>query len=441
MRVILFIIFLAIVAGLGYRMTTAEDRARYLQIALNECRQAREAAGRSRAICEPYREALRARTTWAIVTPILAAANVIVFVLAARASGGGELDALLAWGANLGPRTTNGEWWRLVTAMFVHTGVIQLVINVTALVQIGLILERLVGRLTFTATYIATGVLAALASVSAQPVTVSFGASGAIFGLLGLMVAALWWSFRSESPLRIPTMAIARLAPAIALFVLFNLVNDDVPFSAEWRAFAIGLMAGVVLTRTITEEEPARQHVLIAIGCTALATVLLAVPLRRIADVKPEMERVIAAENRTVAAYNAANEQFRKGKMTAAALSVLIEGTIVPELQTADTRLQTLQRVPAEHQPLVDSAQEYLRLRIASWHFRAEGLRQATMLSRGVAPSTERDANANWRVSTEKRHRANLRTLGQAEGSERASLEALQKTIAATTVAVRLPGR
>ena len=98
------------------------------------------------------------------------------------------------WGASFGPRTTNGEWWRLVASMFVHTGTFQLLVNGAALVQLGLILERLVGHVTFAAVYFAAGLLASIVSLSDYPMGVSSGASGAIFGLYGLLLASTAWS-------------------------------------------------------------------------------------------------------------------------------------------------------------------------------------------------------------------------------------------------------
>src|SRR6202035_2476066 len=99
--------------------------------------------------------------------------------------GAGALSdpqTLVGWGASFGPRTTNGEWWRLVTSMFVHSGMLQLLVNVGGLVSIGFMLERLVRRPAFAAVYFAAGVLASLVSLSVHPMAVSAGASGAIFG-------------------------------------------------------------------------------------------------------------------------------------------------------------------------------------------------------------------------------------------------------------------
>ena len=91
--------------------------------------------------------------------------------------------------------------------MFVHTGTFQLLVNCAALVQLGLILERLVGHVTFAAVYVAAGVLASIVSLSDYPMAISSGASGAIFGLYGLLLASSAWTRRPSRP------AAARVEP------------------------------------------------------------------------------------------------------------------------------------------------------------------------------------------------------------------------------------
>jgi hypothetical protein len=99
--------------------------------------------------------------------------------------------------------------------------------------------------------------------------------------------------------------------------------------------------------------------------------------------------------------------------MTAEALALLIDRTIVPDLQVTAARLKALVGVPKEHQPLVASAEEYARLRSESWHLRSEWLRKA-----GKVPSRGAEAA---------QHRANNRTIAQAADKERAALEALER--------------
>jgi len=227
-------VLLLIILGVVYRATTPEERARHFQTLLVAIRQAKDAASRSRPEREKFREVLRARTPRALVTPALAALNVVVFAF--MLFGAGTLSStqtLVDWGANLGPRTTNGEWWRLGTAIFVHSRMLHLLINVACLVQIGLILERLVGPLFLATVYVAAGVFASLVSVSTYPMAASVGASGAIFGLYGLLLVSSIWGMLCRSSVTIPLTVLKRLGLAAAGFILYNVANDGVRTTAE----------------------------------------------------------------------------------------------------------------------------------------------------------------------------------------------------------------
>ena len=175
----MMIVLVILVLG-GYALYTMspEERIQLKDRLVAAAGRAQKEAARRHAEPEPFRDALRERTPWPLVMPALVAVNVIVFMLMSGVSAGPE--SLVAWGASFGPRTTNGEWWRLVASMFVHTGMFQLIVNCAAIVQLGLILERLVGHITFAAVYVAAGVLASLVCLSDYPMAVTTGASGAI---------------------------------------------------------------------------------------------------------------------------------------------------------------------------------------------------------------------------------------------------------------------
>jgi hypothetical protein len=114
--------------------------------------------------------------------------------------------------------------------------------------------------------------------------------------------------------------------------------------------------------------------------------------------------------------------------MTAEALASLIDAKISPALHEVDARLEALKRVPAEHQPVVADAREFLRLRSEGWQLRAEGLRKAHL-----APARKQEvanavvSDANWRMRAEAQFRSNRTTIGRAEGAERASMEVFQR--------------
>ena len=120
------------------------------------------------------------------LTQILFGANVAVFLAMALASGSvfefsGQVMA--HYGANFGPYTLSGEWWRLVTYMFLHGGIMHIAFNMWCLWDLGRLCESLYGRWTFLAIYLLTGIAAGLASVGWNPGVLSVGASGAIFGM------------------------------------------------------------------------------------------------------------------------------------------------------------------------------------------------------------------------------------------------------------------
>jgi len=421
---VLIIISFLIVAGVALRSMVPEERSRLGRAAVVVLQRTNHWATHRSANCERLRTALRLRTRWVLITPVLVVLNVTIFGFMVFGAGAlSDPATLVGWGGSFGPRTTNGEWWRLVTSMFVHAGMFHLFVNVVALVQIGFILERLVGPLTFAAMYITAGVFAGLVSLAAHPLDVTVGASGAIFGLYGLLLAASIWGMLPRSSLTIPLTDVQRLVPVAAVFLLYNMWNHSLASAAGLTSLAAGFVYGLVLARGIADRKPPARRVAIAMAATAVIIVATAITLRGIIDVRPEIERVVAVEDRTAGAYGTAVDQFRKGRISAEALVELIDRSIVPELQAADARLKALNRVPKEHQPLVAGAEEYVRLRSESWRLRADGLRKVN-----VVPKTAGTGRTPGESSgVEARYKATMRTLGQAESTERASLAVLQR--------------
>lgn len=128
------------------------------------------------------------------VTTALLAINLTVFVgMVVTGAGFLEFDprAALKWGGNFGPWTLNGDWWRLVTAGFVHGGLIHLAFNMWCLLSLGQLSERLFGRFQTFFIYLLTGVGGALLSIAHNPRHLEVGASGAIFGIAGALLAGV----------------------------------------------------------------------------------------------------------------------------------------------------------------------------------------------------------------------------------------------------------
>jgi membrane associated rhomboid family serine protease len=441
----LLIVALVAVGVLVSRLMTETERERVIEGAFSILRLIVAVARRPRPELESFRGALRARSPIAVTTPVILLSGVAMFALIhfEDAPGG---SPLLFWGGSFGPLTTNAEWWRLATSMLIHPTTWLLVVNAAALITVAPLLERYVGTIALIAVYVMSGLIAAAVNLWSRPVAVSGAASGPICGLYGLLLASVIWSLfhrwrQSRRPpgpeggdapeepptIFIPSSAIAWTLPAALAFAVSHIASDDLSAAAELAAFGAGFASGVLITRRAFQKKPAARQVgLVAAGAGAIV-IAIAVPVRGIADVKPEIERVVALEARTAGAYRATYERYAHGKGTAEALAQQIDHTILPDLQAADERLKGLQRVPQEHQGLVADAEEYLRLRIDSWRLRAQALRKKGRIPDRDAGMTGVAADAAWRVRAEAEYRTNMAAFGRSEGAERASQEALQR--------------
>jgi membrane associated rhomboid family serine protease len=128
------------------------------------------------------------------VTPLIINLNLVVFLIMVFAGLGfisfKAMD-LVHWGANFRPLTINGEWWRLMTSIFLHSGVMHIIVNLVSLMFVGVFLEPVLGTKRFAVFYLLCGIAASCTSLWWHSNTVSVGASGAIFGLYGIFLALM----------------------------------------------------------------------------------------------------------------------------------------------------------------------------------------------------------------------------------------------------------
>lgn len=128
-------------------------------------------------------------------TPIIMYINIAIFMLMVFTGLGFisfKSEDLLAWGANYGPYTEDGQWWRLSTNIFLHGGAMHLLGNMYGLLFVGINLEPVLGKKKYVLSYFVTGIIASLISLWWHTTaTVSVGASGAIFGLFGIFLVLM----------------------------------------------------------------------------------------------------------------------------------------------------------------------------------------------------------------------------------------------------------
>lgn len=179
------------------------------------------------------------------VTPVIVVLNILVFVAMAVTGVSFFMpsnESLLLWGANFRPVTIEGEYWRLFTSTFLHIGIFHLLMNMYALIYIGLLLEPYLGRVRFLSAYLIAGVSGSVASIFWNDLTISAGASGAIFGMYGVFVALLTTKLIEKS-------ARKSLLISIGVFVLYNLANG-LNGGIDNAAHIGGLLSGLVIGYT-----------------------------------------------------------------------------------------------------------------------------------------------------------------------------------------------
>jgi len=372
------LLFIAVVSGLYIRKLTPEERIQLVHKTLEMIQRA-GGVGRRFVTSTPdggdeFYTALRERTRWPLVTATILFFYVALYVLMfVRGSSLEGEELLLHWGGSVGPRTTNGEWWRLVTAMFIHWGFLHLIADAAGISQIGRLTERLVGSTTFAFVFVAAGLIGGLRELSAHPVAVNAGASGGVFGIYGLLLATGAWGWVKGSPLTIPVGVLKRMSPGAVIFLLYHLVAEGLTPSMAW-GLVVGLACGGVLAFGIDVDKPPVRRLYPSMAATLAIIVLFAAPLRGMADVTRELGGVIALEERTSVAYDKEVVRFRKGWTKADQLADMAEA-IASDVRATRASLLTITNIPPEHQPVVKSALEFLRLREESWTLRVEGLR------------------------------------------------------------------
>jgi rhomboid protease GluP len=205
----------------------------------------------------------------AIVTPALVVACMAVYLVMVT-KGVPVLNPkpqqLLAAGADFGPSVIiDHEYWRLFTSMFIHAGLMHMVMNMLCLFVAGPLLERLLGHLGFAALYILSGVGGSIASVWSQPMVAGVGASGAIFGVFGGLLGFLAIRHRD-----VPHSILKPMSSSAIGFVVFNTILSAVIPGISLAAHIGGLVTGFVCGLLMTAVAPADARARSGVATAAL---------------------------------------------------------------------------------------------------------------------------------------------------------------------------
>ena len=195
-----------------------------------------------------------------LVTLVLITLNTIAFILLDQFVGRSqEVANLIRFGAYSYPLIVeNGEYWRLITNTFLHIGSFHFLLNMGILFILGNLLEGLYGRSRYIILYLVSAIGGSLASLIFVRVAIGAGASGAIFGLMGVVVA-LGLRHKDRLPLRRGRVFGMRLLPFIVLDVALGFIIPHINIAAHLGGLAIGFIAGLILPPAIYARWRARE--------------------------------------------------------------------------------------------------------------------------------------------------------------------------------------
>ena len=177
---------------------------------------------------------------------------------------------LLHWGANSARLTLAGDWWRLVTSMFLHIGFIHIALNMWCLWNLGALAESLYGPWMFSAVYLISGISGSLASIAWHPYGASAGASGAIFGLAGALIASYYFGEFS-----MPRALVAGSLRCVIAFAGYNLLFGAMSGATDNGAHVGGLAGGALMGALIARFSPDRDAFLKRLATITLSSAIV----------------------------------------------------------------------------------------------------------------------------------------------------------------------
>jgi rhomboid protease GluP len=321
------------------------------------------------------------RTPRVWVTPLIVGTNALIFVALTVATGEPmrpPLQTMIDWGANFGPRTLNGEPWRIFTAMFLHFGLLHVGFNMWVLWELGRLVERCVGNVGFLLLYLISGLAGSLGSLAWHADVVSAGASGAVFGVCGALLGFL---LRRRDT--IPLGVIKSLRGSLLTFLLYNVVFSSlvpgIDMAAHGGGLAAGFCCGLIMSQPLDLHSVAHRWrrnlvtALLAIVALPLSFTLLPAAPQDIAVAQQQFDRL---RQEAIARYNAAAQDMKADKISEGELADIVEQSVLPTWRKAHLQLQQLRESPMVRQEVADSLDRYMTLLEESWQALVQAIRQ-----------------------------------------------------------------
>ena len=253
-------------------------------------------------------------TAW--VTPTLAALILVGFgvELALGVSVTSPTGPqLLRAGGDFGPSFAEGDWWRVFTSTFLHAGPLHLAFNLWAFFSVGVVTERIYGNRAFLAIYLLSGLGGSLASLTWSPLVVGVGATGAIFGVYGALLAFILLH-RGVLPAAYLTQQRNSIVGFIGYNVVFGLSQKNTDMAAHAGGLLAGFCAGAILGRDLLRPgAQVARRVLGAVGFAALLALTgfaVRAKVRREPAIKADLDAASGLAHLKAKAYAHAVEAY-----------------------------------------------------------------------------------------------------------------------------------
>jgi rhomboid protease GluP len=340
------------------------------------------------------------------VTPVLIALNAAMFIVMLLAGANfvrPDSELLIRLGSNYGPLTWGGEWWRLLSSTFLHAGIVHIALNMFALYQGGVWVERLYGSARFALLYLLSGLAGSVASVWWEPARNSVGASGAIFGVYGALL--VFFALRRAD---FPASLVKSIGSSALLFCGYSLAvgaaHPSIDNTAHIGGLLGGIVSGLLLVRPFSADarkQPQPLRLLAAALAVLLPLAWLAGPLAQGDDPRLHEARFVEA----VRAFAPRETELRAKmfqllevpadvRVDRLALADRLQDEVLEPWSTAIQPVLDVPAVPAgsrssAFQPLF---RDYLLAMRESMSRRIDALRE------GDAASSERAAAADQKV-------------------------------------------
>lgn len=298
---------------------------------------------KSQASIADFHQRLDRFSPRAFVTPTLVALNVAVFL--AMCIGGMNIitpdgETALRWGSNFGPMTISGQWWRLFSSTFIHFGILHLAFNMWALFQNGRTIERLFGSMRFLLLYAFAGLTGSAASLLWNPQVNSAGASGAIFGIFGGLLAFVI-NPRNDVPKDVMTEHRNSTLVFAAYSLFYGFAHSGIDNAAHIGGLSGGFLMGLLLARPLNAQHrttPGVPRLGLAMAGGAVVLGLMIWPLANPSGTRQSEARfertLITLHTRDQAAVDAANallEQARSGTLPDLTYVDELQKTVAPQ--------------------------------------------------------------------------------------------------------------